>query len=454
MSVTTSLAVLNSTVLVTDSHFTIQGADSSLHDVLGYVDIEVINRPLNFLFNDSQDLLHLTLPLFADEASAKGETVLKGKGGVLLLMEISISRLSIGKSSFFSFVLTDRTNLRRAEEQLKNSEERHRAIYNQAYIGIARLSKIGRFLMINERLSNMLGYTHDELRGMTFYELLKEEEREKNLTEWDELLSGKIENFSKEQRYLHRSGKEIYTNVTVSLVRDTKGNPSYFVSVFDDITERKKYEEELLQTLNENQILLREVHHRVKNNMQVISSLLNLQSGYLKDEAQTVVFKETQARIKAMSLVHDCIYQSKSFNQVNIRNYLSQITANVRYAFHRSDIQLVVNSLIHDSILDIDTSIPLGILLNELLSNAIKHGYESGSSGIVDVIFEEGENKDFVLIVKDDGKGMKEVENIENCDSLGLQLISILSSQLNGQIIMRSKQNEGTEFEIRFKKSE
>lgn len=452
MTVTASLAVLNSTVIVTDSHFIIQGADSSLHEILGFVDGDLVGRPLNILFNDSQDLMHLTLPLFADEASAKGETVLKGKGGVLLLMEVTVSRLAIGKSSFFSFVLTDRTNLRRAEEQLKNSEERHRAIYNQAYIGIARLSKIGRFLMINERLSSMLGYSHEELRGMTFYELLKEEERENNLTEWDDLLSGKIENFSKEQRYVHKSGKEIYTNVTVSLVRDSKSNPSYFVSVFDDITERKKYEHELLQTLNENQILLREVHHRVKNNMQVISSLLNLQTGYLIDDKQAIIFRETQARIKAMSLVHDCIYQSKSFNQVNIKNYLSQIVANVKYAFNRSDIQLLVKVAIDDSILDIDSSIPLGILLNELLSNAIKHGYVSGMSGNVNVIFKEREQGEFSLIVEDDGMGMQELDNFETADSLGLQLISILTTQLNGTVAVQSKLNEGTKFEVKFKR--
>jgi PAS domain S-box-containing protein len=382
--------------------------------------------------------------------SFASEIVNKKKNNSLFItyLSSSILRDEDGNVVGSMGVSRDITALKKAEEELKLSEERHRAIYDQAYIGIARIAKIGRFLLVNERLCEMLGYTAEEMYRQTFYDLTLPIEVEESLVDWDALLSGKVENFSKEQTYLHKNGNQVSTNVTVSLVRDTNGNPNYYVAVFEEITERKAQESALKESLAEKEILLKEVHHRVKNNMQVITSILNLQSAYITDEAALQMLQESQERIKSMSLVHESLYQSKFLSEVNFSEYVTNISKNLYHSYLRPQGGISLDFDLDDVYLNLDTSIPCGLILNELISNAMKYAFIGRKEGAIKVGMKIRLDR-LVMTVTDDGVGLPEGFVVEESDSLGLQLVSTLVMQIGGNLSIQ--RSNPTMFTIDFK---
>jgi len=445
-------SIINSSldmIVATDNNNNINEFNPAAESTFGYSREEVIGKDIGMLFSDGSEMDDVLITI-RDQGSFAREIVNRKKDNSLFITYLSASVLKDDDGNIVGSmgVSRDITAIKKAEEELKLSEERHRAIYDQAYIGIARIAKIGRFLLVNERLCEMLGYSANELYKLTFYDLTLPVEVEESLKNWDSLLSGEVENFSREQTYIHKNGDRINTNVTVSLVRDTKGNPNYYVAVFEDITERKAQELELKESLVEKEVLLKEVHHRVKNNMQVISSIINLQSAYIKDPEALQMLKESQDRIKSMSLVHESLYQSKTLSSVNFTEYVTNISKNLYYSYVRptGGIQLHFNT--EDVSLNLDTSIPCGLIINELLSNAMKYAFIDKEEGAVTVGLKKT-GDEIELSVSDDGVGIPQGFVIEESDSLGLQLVSTLVMQIRGKLEIRTE--KGTTFTIRFK---
>lgn len=219
------------------------------------------------------------------------------------------------------------------------------------------------------------------------------------------------------------------------------------------LDERKRAEKKIAQSLKEKEILLREIHHRVKNNMQVISSLLKLQSYRIKDKEVLEIFRGSQTRIRAMALIHEKLYQSQDFTRINFREYLTSITRYLyqSYGTQPGAIQLTIN--IEDLTLDITTAIPCGLIINELLSNSLKHAFPEGREGEITISLHSPEKDTFELIVSDNGIGIPEEIDIKITDSLGLYLVKILAEdQLKGEITLdRSK---GTTLTITFPQPE
>jgi PAS domain S-box-containing protein len=308
---------------------------------------------------------------------------------------------------------------------------------------------MGRFLLVNERLCDMLDYSSEELYKKTFYELGLPEEVEEGLVDWDQLLSGKIKNFSREQTYVRKDGELLSANVTVSLVRDSNDNPNYFVAVFEDITERKEYERQLEESIKEKEVLLKEVHHRVKNNMQVISSILNLQSSYISDENALAILRESQDRIKSMSFVHESLYQSKTLSEVNFAEYIQNITRNLYHSYGRPEGGIDLEFELENLYLNLDTSIPCGLIINEIVSNSLKYAFHGREKGKIKIEFSKLSDGRLKLIVSDDGIGLAEDFDIENAESLGLQLVTTLITQVSGELEIDV--SRGTKFNIVFK---
>ena len=445
-------SIINSSldmIVATDNANRITEFNPAAEATFGYAREEVMGKDLGMLFSDEEEMDDVLESIKKDEGFAS-EIVNKKKNNSLFITYLSASILKDddGNAVGSMGVSRDITALKKAEEELKLSEERHRAIYDQAYIGIARIAKIGRFLLVNERLCQMLGYSAEEMYRQTFYDLTLTEEVEDSLKNWDSLLSGEIDNFSREQTYLHKNGDHISTNVTVSLVRDTKGNPNYYVAVFEEITERKAQERALKESLAEKEILLKEVHHRVKNNMQVITSILNLQSAYINDEGALQMLKESQDRIKSMSLIHESLYQSNILSQVNISDYVTNICKNLYHSYLRPEGGIQLDFDMDEVHLNLDTSIPCGLILNELMSNAMKYAFTGLDEGKITVGLRRKEER-FVLSVEDNGVGLPDGFVIEESDSLGLQLVSTLVTQIGGELVIHSK--EPTKFTIDFK---
>lgn len=437
-------------IVATDINYHINEFNAAAESTFGYSKEEVLGKHINILFSDDGEM-DKVIEKINDQGSLANEIINRKKDGTFFIsfLSASILRNEHGEAVGAMGVSRDITSIKKAEEELRLSEERHRAIYDQAYIGIARIAKMGRFLLVNERLCDMLGYPAEDLYRKTFYELGVQEEVEESLTDWDELLSGKIKNFSREQTYVRQNGELLSANVTVSLVRDANGNPNYFVAVFEDITERKAYEAQLEDSIKEKEVLLKEVHHRVKNNMQVISSILNLQSSYIDDDEALKIIRESQDRIKSMSFVHESLYQSNTLSEVNFAEYIQNIARNLYHSYGRPGGGIHLDFKLDDIFLNLDTSIPCGLMINEIVSNSLKYAFIGKESGTISIDFSRHDKDYLKLVISDDGVGLPEDLVIETADSLGLQLVTTLATQVSG--ILEINKTNGTTFTLLFK---
>jgi PAS domain S-box-containing protein len=220
------------------------------------------------------------------------------------------------------------------------------------------------------------------------------------------------------------------------------------VSVGIDITERKQTEERLRASLKEKEVLLKEIHHRVKNNLQVISSLLKLQSGYIKDKEALELFTDSYNRVRSMALIHEKLYQSQNLAQIDAADYIPNLVSNLFRSYSVSSDAINLKIEVENIWLDADTAIPCGLIMNELVSNSIKYAFPSGRTGEIMVkFFVTGEDK-CCMIVRDDGAGMPPDFDLEEAESLGLQLVWNLTGQLGGDIELSSE--GGTSFKITF----
>lgn len=216
-----------------------------------------------------------------------------------------------------------------------------------------------------------------------------------------------------------------------------------------DITATKQNEVRITQSLKEKEILLKEVHHRVKNNMQIISSILNLQSSYTSDGKILNLLRESQNRIKTMAYIHESLYQNKTFSSINFNEYLSQLINNIIHSYSVSPdkMKLLINC--EKTILNLDTSIPLGLIINELVTNSIKHAFPDTSKGTISINLRT-QNKFVFLTVEDNGVGISPNISTEKSGTLGLQLVYTLIDQIDGKISFERLQPHGTCVNISF----
>ena len=245
-----------------------------------------------------------------------------------------------------------------------------------------------------------------------------------------------------------KDGTETPIDVSSAPIRDEEENITGVVLVFRDITERKRAEEKIKSSLKEKEVLLKEIHHRVKNNLQVISSMLHLQSGYIKDKQALEMFRESQNRVKLMVLIHEKLYQSKDLARIDFAEYIRDLVAHLfrSYGVDSEVIALKIN--VEDVILGIDTAIPCGLIINELVSNSLKHAFPAGKKGEICIDLRSDNNNKFTLTVSDNGIGFPRDLDFRKTETLGLQLVITLVEQLGGTIELY--RNGGTEFKIKF----
>ena len=207
----------------------------------------------------------------------------------------------------------------------------------------------------------------------------------------------------------------------------------------------------LKQSLAEKEVLLKEVHHRVKNNLQVISSILNLQSSYTDDPRTIELLKESQNRIKSMSFIHESLYQTKNFAGVNFKEYVHNLCNNLLFSYYPKGKRVFIEQDIADVHLNLDTSIPCGLIINELISNSLKYAFVNQEEGTIHIVVKGGtkKEKDLVTItVNDNGPGLPKGLDFEDSPSLGLQLVTVLTKQLNGKITLDN--SKGAKYTLTF----
>ena len=252
-----------------------------------------------------------------------------------------------------------------------------------------------------------------------------------------------------ETKFIDRKNQVVYYQVYLDPIVLPDGKVNEVSYIAHDITDRKLAEKKIIESLKEKEVLLKEVHHRVKNNLQVISSILNLQRAYLKDKSSDSIFRELQNRVRSMSFIHESLYQTQDFSNLDFNVYLENLTTNVKHSYLIDDDNIELEMHCDPIFLNLDYSIPCGLIVNELVSNAFKYAFPDSRVGKIEVIVKKKLN--FVhIIVRDNGIGISNTIDITNTESLGLQLVNSLVEQLDG-VLVHTRLKEGTEMEIKFK---
>lgn len=252
-----------------------------------------------------------------------------------------------------------------------------------------------------------------------------------------------------EPRMLMRGGKlqEAFFSFTYAPWYNIRGRIGGVMILAHDTTERRRGEDRLRKSLMEKEVLLQEIHHRVKNNMQVINSLMNLQAAKIKDEKLLAYFKEATSRVHVMALIHDNLYRSENLSEIDLQPYLEQLIQSVMRMYTVSGVHVAIDAdHIH---LDMDQAIPCGLIINELATNAMKYAFPAGRAGAFSITARNVANDHISLIIGDDGVGLADEINLQSTDTLGLKLVHGLVDQLSGSIdVVRPE--KGTRYIIRF----
>lgn len=335
----------------------------------------------------------------------------------------------------------------RIEEELRIRERKFKDIFEYANIGIYQIDPEGNIITANKAFAQILGYKNrNELKQINLFKevFFEELELKKMLFDLNETVK------QGEYEFLWRTKSElvIWVQITTHAIKDLKGKVIYFEGFVNEITDKKVAEAKLLSSLKEKEILLQEIHHRVKNNLQVISSLLNLQARSIINTEVKELLRDSQNRVKTMALIHEKLYQSKNFMAINFAEYLKNLVDYLVRSYSINTKLITVVLKVDNVSFGIDTAIPCGLIINELVSNTLKHAFPEGRKGTVQISLLR-RRKYYHLKVSDNGAGLPEGLNIYNTESLGLQLVNTLTAQLSGE--MSSVNKNGTLFNVKFR---
>jgi PAS domain S-box-containing protein len=306
---------------------------------------------------------------------------------------------------------------------------------------IVVLDEKGIILDTNAASELLTGIPKEQLTGTQYFGYLVEDGTVQSAFA-GLLQEGTIENLV---RIRHTDGHDTPLSVHATVIRGMDGKNDKIIVAAHDITRQKHDEEALRALLDEQVLLLREVHHRVKNNLQIIISLVNLQMRQTGDPAVKQIMSETQNRVRAMSLVHEKLYRSESLSQIDFADY-TRFLATQLFSYYSMDTRRVrLDFAMGKIMVDINTAVPLGLLMNELISNALKHAFPNGREGTISISGSEEDNL-ITLIVRDNGIGMPKELDWKNTTSLGMRLVISLVDQIDGTIEL--DRSAGTSFSI------
>ncbi len=376
---------------------------------------------------------------------------------------------------------------KKVEKAIRREMEFSDRLLNSSIDGIVAFDSECKFTLWNPGMESMTGINKSKTLGKSAFEVLpflKEIGEDKY---YYETLKGNYVIAKDRWYYIPETGKEGYFEAYYSPILDDRKNIVGGIAIMRDstqrkyglealertkeelerrviertaalskvnedlrkeITEKKRAEEQIKASLQEKTVLLREIHHRVKNNLQVISSLLNLQSGYIEDRKSLEIFRESQTRVRSMALIHEKLYQSKDLNKIEFSGYINSLTKDL-FSSYNIDFERI--NLITDMkgiFFEIDTAILCGLIINELVSNSLKHAFPGNRKGEIFIGLNKNNRHNYTLVLKDNGVGFPSNINFRNTDSLGLQLVTTLTQQLGGTINLTK--NGFTEFTIEF----
>ena len=333
-----------------------------------------------------------------------------------------------------------------AEEAL---QERNVALENAAE-GISRLDPQCHYVTVNQAYAASCGYQPQEMIEMEWQRTVLPDDQEQLMAAYQKMLTQ--DKAEVEVRGVRKDGCLFYQQLVLVKTNDRQRRFTGHFCFMRDITARKQAEELIKASLHEKEVLLKEIHHRVKNNMQVICSLLHLQSGYIHDLEALALFRESESRIRSMAMIHEKLYQNESLARVDFSEYLSSLGSLLFHTYVANPAAVQLATRLDPVALDLDTAVPLGLVVNELVSNSLKYAYPEGRRGVVELTLRAGPDKQLTLSVCDHGVGLPPGFDLNNTNTLGLRLVNLLSAQLEGTLSVKSS-DQGTAFELTFQES-
>ena len=375
------------------------------------------------------------------------EHQVRRKDGHVFPVAVVGSRINYGGHSLFLGIFRDLTEQKRAEQALRQSEEQYRTLVENLPQGVFMKNGDGIYISCNRNYARDLGLGDGEIAGKTDYDFHPAELADKYVAD-DMRVFESGQRLQLEEPY-HRDGERLIVHTVKTPVRDERGDVTGVLGIFWDVTEEKEAEEELRRSLAEKEVLLREVHHRVKNNMQVISSLLGLESRKMQDQAALALFKDAENRIRAMGLVHERLYRCTDLARIDCGHYLRDMVAQLFHAYPAGD-RVDCRFDIGDVQLSVDSAIPFGLIVNELVSNALKHAFPGRRSGEIRIAVHWSGPGILELVVADNGVGIPEEVDTASTGTLGLRLVKqIAERQLQGTVSVQ--RHDGTQWTLLLK---
>ena len=420
---------------------------------LGYSLEELLSRTLfDFIHPDDREPTRKEI-----ERQLKGNMTLnfenryRCKNGSYKILEW---RCSPAEGDMIYAVARDITKRVQAEEDLATQKRRLAYILRGTNAGTWEWNVRTGETTFNERWAGIIGYTLEEISPISVNTWRKVVHPD-DLKVSDELLekhfNHELDYYECEARMRHKNGDWVWVLARGKVVTWTEDGKALLMSgTHLDITNRKRAEERIAASLKEKEVLLREIHHRVKNNMQVIVSLMRMHARQSRNKWIRNIFDDCRDRVNAMSLVHEALYQSEDLAQINFEVYLKKLCRNLSQAHGATSKGIAVTVERCNVELDIDQGIAVGMVISELVSNAFKHAFPFGKGGSVSLSLSGLEGEEVELIVEDNGKGLPPEIDILNLPSLGLQLaVAAVTRELGGSIEV--ERDGGTRFAVRFK---
>lgn len=378
------------------------------------------------------------------------EIRVRNKNGDIVWLEDHMFEVNTREGKpYFSGIMIDITGQKKAQQRIQETETKLAAILQNLPKVVVYQSGSGKDF-ISENLTDMIGYTpEDVLKEKHFFGNIIHPDDKKavidSLKGWHNKNDEGI--LIMEFRLKKKNGDYIWIEDHMFKVSADDGN-SFLSGVLIDVTERKLAEQKISQSLKEKELLLKEIHHRVKNNLQVVSSLLKLQSSYAKDQHSFDILLDSQNRVRSMALVHQKLYQSKDYSQIDFAEYLKQLSEHLLNVFkdYSNNIELEIKSEKFN--LSINLAIPCGLIINELISNSLKYAFKGSAGGKITVELKSENETCYNIVISDNGVGFPNDIDYKDTKSLGLQLVNTLVGQLDGTISMEV--TNGTKFNVSF----
>lgn len=420
-------------------------ANPTLIKMLGYSSFEELaSRNLEQNGFEPSYPRRIFMDIMEKEGEVRGlEAAWKRRDGSVIFVRESARAVKDenGRVLYYEGTVEDITEKKRAEMALAEQKELFKTVIDSAEDIVFVLDKNYELILFNQAAARTFGLTLEDIKAKSLREFYPGESWEEASRRFERVFSGEV---IKDDVVIKFGDKKIILNITEVPLRNEKGEIYAICGIARDLTRRVELEKALELSLREKEVLLREIHHRVKNNMQVISSMLNLQAHFLNKPEFTAVIRDCQNRIRSMALIHEHLYKFGQLSQINFGEYLNRLIIHL-YNVHRVDQRRVELELDLKPVdIDISLAIPLGLISNELISNCFKHAFPGQRTGKVRVALEQVGTDGLRLEISDNGVGLPENINFDQSSTFGMQLVGILKDQLKADLKVET--TGGTKF--------